>query len=46
MKLSGVASDVFGVSGMAMLEALAAGTATPAEMAGLARGVYYDRAGA
>jgi transposase len=38
VKLSGVASDVFGVSGMAMLEALAAGTTTPAEMAGLARG--------
>src|SRR5689334_14503689 len=38
IKLSGVASDVFGVSGMAMLEALAAGTTTPAEMAGLARG--------
>ena len=38
IKLSGVASDVFGVSGMAMLEAPAAGTATPAEMAGLARG--------
>lgn len=38
IKLSGVASNVFGVSGMAMLEALAAGTATPAEMAGLARG--------
>jgi transposase len=38
IKLSGVASDVFGVSGMAMLEALAAGTTTPTEMAGLARG--------
>jgi transposase len=38
IKLSGVASDVFGVSGMAMLEALAAGTASPAEMAGLSRG--------
>ena len=38
VKLSGVANDVFGVSGMAMLEALAAGTTTPAEMAGLARG--------
>lgn len=38
IKLSGVASDVFGVSGLAMLEALAAGTATAAEMAGLARG--------
>jgi transposase len=38
IKLSGVASDVFGVPGLAMLEALAAGTATAAEMAGLARG--------
>jgi transposase len=38
IKLSGVASDVFGVSGMAMLEALAAGAASPSEMAGLARG--------
>ena len=38
IKLSGVASDVFGVSGMAMLEALAAGTADASEMAGLARG--------
>jgi transposase len=38
IKLSGVASDVFGASGRAMLEALIAGTATPAEMAALARG--------
>src|SRR4051795_1969742 len=38
IKLSGVASDVFGVSGLAMLEALAAGTANASEMAGLARG--------
>src|SRR3978361_513900 len=38
IKLSGVASDVFGVSGMAMLEALAAGTNDASEMAGLARG--------
>jgi transposase len=38
VKLSGVASDVFGVSGLAMLEALAAGTADASEMAGLARG--------
>jgi transposase len=38
IKLSSVASDVFGVSGMAMLRALIAGTATPAEMAALARG--------
>jgi transposase len=38
IKLSSVASNVFGVSGMAMLRALIAGTVTPAEMAGLARG--------
>jgi transposase len=38
IKLSGVASDVFGVSGMAMLEALAAGTANASAMASLARG--------
>jgi len=38
IKLSGVASDVFGVSGMAMLEALAAGTNNASEVAGLARG--------
>src|SRR4051794_38347755 len=38
IKLSGVASDVFGVSGLAMLEALAAGATDASEMAGLARG--------
>jgi transposase len=38
IKLSGVASDVFGVSGLAMLEALAAGTANASAIAGLARG--------
>src|SRR5215218_6546327 len=38
IKLSGVASDVFGVSGLAMLEALAAGVTDASEMAGLARG--------
>jgi hypothetical protein len=37
IKLASVAADVFGVSGLAMLRALAAGTATAAEMAGLAR---------
>src|ERR687893_104919 len=46
IKLSGVASDVFGVSGMAMLEALAAGAAAPAEMAGLARGRMRRKAAA
>src|SRR6476659_5543792 len=35
-KLAGVMSGVFGVSGMLMLEALAAGTATPVAMADLA----------
>ena len=38
IKLSGVASDVFGVSGMAMLEALAAGSTGASEMARMARG--------
>jgi transposase len=37
IKIAGVISDVFGVSGMLMLKALAAGSAEPAEMAGLAR---------
>jgi transposase len=39
IKLASVASDVFGVSGTAMLRALIAGQQSPAEMAGLARGV-------
>src|SRR3954452_25339464 len=38
VKLAGVASDVFGVSGTAMLKALAEGAAGPAAMADLARG--------
>lgn len=38
IKLAGVASDVFGVSGMAMVRALIAGTQTPAEIANLAKG--------
>ena len=38
VKLAGVASDVFGVSGTAMLKALAEGAAEPAAMADLARG--------
>ncbi len=38
IKPSGVANDVFGVSGMAMLEALAAGTSDASELAGLVRG--------
>jgi transposase len=38
IKLSSVASDVFGASGRAMLRALIAGETTPDEMANLARG--------
>jgi transposase len=38
IKLAGVASDVFGVSGWAMLQALLEGEQSPAEMAQLARG--------
>ena len=38
IKLASVASEVFGVSGMAMLRALVENAATPAEMADLARG--------
>ena len=37
VKLAGVMSDVFGVSGMLMLQALAEGQAAPAEMADLAK---------
>ncbi len=37
IKLASVASDVFGVSGMAMLKARVRGDATPAEMAQLAK---------
>ena len=37
VKLASVASDVFGVSGWAMLQALVAGKQTPAEMAQLAQ---------
>jgi transposase len=37
IKLAGVMSDVFGVSGMLMLRALAEGTAAPAAMADLAK---------
>jgi transposase len=38
IKLAGVISDVLGVSGRAMLEALVGGEETPAQMAQLARG--------
>jgi len=43
IKLSSVASDVFGVSGRAMLRALIDGGATPAEMAQLARGALRKK---
>lgn len=43
IKLASVASDVFGVSGMAMLQALAEGQATPAEMAEMARGRLREK---
>lgn len=38
IKLAGVASDVFGISGRAMLQALIEGEQSPAEMAQLTRG--------
>jgi transposase len=38
IKLSAVATDVFGVSGMAMLKALITGDATPTDMANFAKG--------
>jgi transposase len=43
IKLSSVASDVLGVSGRAMLRALIDGTATPVEMAQLARGALRKK---
>lgn len=43
IKLSSVASDVFGVSGRAMLRALIEGSATAAEMAQLARGALRKK---
>ncbi len=43
IKLASVASNVFGVSGMAMLRALAANTATPTAMAELARGTLRTK---
>ena len=43
IKLSNVASDVFGKSGMEMLEALIAGTETPDQMAQHARGRLRDK---
>jgi transposase len=43
IKLSSVATDIFGVSGMAMLKALAQGNVTPEQMADLARGVLRKK---
>jgi transposase len=43
LKLASVASDVFGVSGMAMLRALAAGQRDPAQLAELARGLLRHK---
>lgn len=43
IKLDGVASDAFGVSGMLMLRALAEGKLTPKEMAALAKGTLKKK---
>lgn len=43
IKLASVASDVFGVSGMAMLRALVEGGKTPAEIAALAKGLLRKK---
>jgi transposase len=43
IKLSSVASDVFGVSGMLMLKALLEGTSTPQEIARLAKGRLREK---
>ena len=43
IKLASVASNVFGVSGMAMLHAILEGTGTPEEMARLARGALRKK---
>ncbi len=43
IKLASVASDVFGVSGRLMLQALAQGKATPQEMAELAKGLLRKK---
>jgi hypothetical protein len=45
IKLSSVATDVFGVSGMLMLRALAAGEHTPEAMAALAKGRLRKKQG-
>lgn len=43
IKLSSVATDVMGVSGRAMLEAMVAGTEDPSALAALARGKLRDK---
>ena len=43
IKLASVASDVMGVSGRAMLDAIVAGTANATEMAGLAKGRMREK---
>jgi transposase len=43
VKLASVASDILGVSGRAMLEALVAGTTDPAVLADLARGKFRQK---
>src|SRR6266851_3679617 len=43
IKLASVASDVFGVSGLLMLRALLEGTATPQEIAHLAKGRLREK---
>ncbi len=43
IKLASVASDVLGVSGRAMLQALVAGETDPSVLAGLARGSLIDK---
>ncbi len=43
IKLASVASDVVGVSGRAMLEAIIAGTATPQQMAELSKGKLRNK---
>lgn len=43
IKLAGVATDVMGVSGRAMLEAIIEGQATPEQMAELAKGRMRDK---
>jgi hypothetical protein len=43
IKLASVATDVFGVSGRLMLQALVQATTTPQEMAGLAKGLLRKK---